>query len=84
MRMPRVQVYLPDELYEQLKRRGLPASELLQLAVRAEVERQDALSETERYLAELEAEVGEPSARLRSQADAIARRVRRRALDKAS
>ena len=81
MRMPRVQVYLPDDLYDELKRRGLPASELLQVAVRAEVERQDALSETERYLGELEAEVGEPSERLRTQAEAIARRIRSRTLD---
>ena len=40
MRMPRLQVYLPDDLYDQLKARGLPASELLQTAVRAELERQ--------------------------------------------
>ena len=37
--MPRVQVYLPDDLYDELKRRNLPASELLQVAVRTEVER---------------------------------------------
>ena len=45
-RMPRLQVYLPDEL----TKRGLPASELLQIALRAELERQDALDETSRYL----------------------------------
>lgn len=84
MRMPRVQVYLPEDLYDELKSRGLPASELLQVALRAEVERQDALDATAQYLSELEAEVGEPGARLRNQADAIARRVRSRALDEAS
>ena len=78
MRMPRVQVYLPEDLYDELKQRGLPASELLQVAVRAEVERQDALAETEQYLEELEAEVGTPSARTNSQAEAIARRIRSR------
>ena len=83
-RMPRVQVYLPDDLHEQLKQRGLPASELLQIALRAELERQDALDETERYLDELIAEVGEPSPRQRSQADAIARRVRDRSVERAS
>lgn len=82
--MPRVQVYLPDELYDELKSRGLPASELLQIAVRAEVERRDALTETEEYLAELEAEVGEPSRRMHTQAEAIAQRIRNRALDQAS
>jgi len=33
MRMPRMQLYLPDDLYELVKERGLPASELLQKAV---------------------------------------------------
>lgn len=84
MRMPRVQVYLPDELYNQLKQRGLPASELLQVAVRAEVERQDALTETTRYLNELESEIGAPSARAISQAHAIARRIRSRSVSQPS
>lgn len=84
MRMPRVQVYLPEDLYNELKQRGLPASELLQVAVRAEVDRQDALTETERYLDELEAEIGEPSARTIAQAEAIARRIRSRSVDQAS
>lgn len=84
MRMPRVQVYLPDDLYEELKARGLPASELLQVAVRAEVERQNALDETQRYLEELESEVGAPSRRAVTQAEAIARRIRSRATQQAS
>lgn len=83
MRMPRVQVYLPDDLYNELKSRGLPASELLQIALRAEVERQEAVGETERYLDELEAEVGTPSERSRRQAESIARRIRGRRLDQA-
>ena len=83
-RMPRVQVYLPDDLHDELKKRGLPASELLQIALRAELERQDALDETARYLEELVAEVGEPSTRQQSRADAIARRVRDRSLDRVS
>ena len=83
-RMPRVQVYLPDDLHDELKKRGLPASELLQIALRAELERQDALDETARYLEELAAEVGEPSTRQQSRADAIARRVRDRSLDRVS
>jgi len=82
--MPRVQVYLPEDLHSELKRRGLPASELLQIALRAELERQDALSETDRYLDELMAEIGEPSEQDQSQADAVARRVRERALNRAS
>ena len=82
--MPRVQVYLPKDLHDELKRRGLPASELLQIALRAELERQDALTETDHYLEELVAEVGEPSEEHQSQADAIARRIRERALNRAS
>ena len=83
-RMPRLQVYLPDELHEELKRRGLPASELLQIALRAELERQDAIDETALYLEELAAEVGEPSQRVQSSADAIARRIRERSLQQVS
>ncbi len=70
-----MQVYLPDDLYEQVKARQLPASELLQEAVRAEVRRQDLLGETDAYLAGLLAEVGEPSPHERARAEAIARRI---------
>ncbi|MGB3412871.1 MAG: CopG family transcriptional regulator [Microthrixaceae bacterium] len=81
--MPRVQVYLPDDLHDQLKRRGLPASELLQVALRAELERQDALDATAEYLEGLAVEVGEPSARQQTTADVIARRIRARSLGQA-
>jgi post-segregation antitoxin (ccd killing protein) len=81
--MPRVQVYLPDDLYDELKRRDLPASELLQVAVRAEVERRQTLDATDEYLAELAAEVGEPNRRQQVQAEAIVRRIRDRQLDQA-
>lgn len=74
-RMPRVQVYLPNDLYAALKERRLPASELLQEAVRAELRRLDLLAETVRYLAELEAEVGEPTAADRARAESIATRL---------
>src|SRR5207249_5802285 len=46
-RMPRMQVYLPDGMYQQVKARGLPVSELLQKAVQAELRRLDLLAETE-------------------------------------
>ena len=81
--MPRLQVYLPDDLHDELKRRGLPASELLRIALRAEIERQDALDETDRYLEELAAEVGEPSPEQRARADAIVRSIREGRLDRA-
>jgi post-segregation antitoxin (ccd killing protein) len=81
--MPRVQVYLPDDLHAQLKQRGLPASELLQVALRAELERRDALDATAQYLEELAAEVDEPSRHQQTRADSIARRIRERSLGQA-
>jgi post-segregation antitoxin (ccd killing protein) len=77
--MPRMQVYLPEELYQAVKQRGLPASELLQEAVEAELRRQRLNEQADAYLAELLAEVGEPSPRERARANAIARRIRDRA-----
>jgi post-segregation antitoxin (ccd killing protein) len=82
-RMPRMQVYLPDELYKAVKERGLPASELLQEAVEAEVRRQRLNEQAESYVAELVAEVGEPSPRERARAATIARRIRDRAAARA-
>jgi post-segregation antitoxin (ccd killing protein) len=70
-----MQVYLPEELYQQVKDRRLPVSELLQEAVRAELRRQELLEEGDAYLAELVAEVGEPSPRQVARAEAIARRI---------
>jgi len=74
--MPRVHVYLPDDLYQAVKERQLSASKLLQEAVRAEMHRQALLEETDRYLAELFGEVGEPSAEAWAQAEALSRRIR--------
>ena len=73
-----MQVYLPDDLYKLVKAHGLPASELLQKAVRAELRRLELLAETDRYLADLVAEVGPPAAAQRTRAAAVARRLRRR------
>src|SRR4051812_6144466 len=77
-RMARMQVYLPDGLYEQVKARGLPVSELLQKAIRAELRLLDLLAETGRYVAELVAEVGPPTAAQRTSAATVARRLSRR------
>jgi post-segregation antitoxin (ccd killing protein) len=82
--MPRLQVYLPDDLYEQLKARRLPASELLQAAVRAELRRQSLLDATDLYLEELIEEVGEPPPNELARAEAIARQLQRgRAVEQA-
>ena len=74
--MPRLQVDLPDELYRAVKERRLPASELRQGAVRVELRRQQLLEETDRYLAELVDEVGEPSPASAARAERLAQRVR--------
>ena len=78
-----MQVYLPDELYAQVKARRLPASELLQEAVRAELRRQELLANTADYLEELVAEVGAPSKQTRARAETIARRVAARGTQRA-
>ena len=81
--MPRMQVYLPEAMYKQVKARSLPVSEILQKALEAEIRRQDLLAETDRYLAELIAEVGEPTPAQRARAQAAIRRGTRRPVRKA-
>jgi hypothetical protein len=73
-----MQVYLPDDLYDAVKKRRLPASELLQKAVRAEIRRQDLLAETDRYIGGLLSQVGQPSEADRARARAVAGRIARR------
>ena len=68
-------MYLPDELYALVKKRRLPASELLQDAVRAEVRRRQLLAEGDKYVAELIAEVGRPTPRQRSAASAVVKKL---------
>jgi len=75
-----MQVYLPDELYRQVKELGLPASELLQTAVTAEVRRRELETRFDHYLDELIVEVGEPSEAALARAEAIVRQIQSRAL----
>lgn len=44
-----------------MRKRELPASELLQTAVRAKLRRLELLAESDRYVAELAAQVGTPN-----------------------
>ena len=78
-RMPRMQVYLPADLYKVLKSRRMPASELLQDAVRSELRRLELLAETDRYVERLVARVGAPTARDKRRAAEILDRVGSRA-----
>ena len=73
-----MQVYLPDDLHAEVKARRLPASELLQEAVRAEIRRRDLLAATDRYLADNESAAATAPEADRERADIVARRVGRR------
>lgn len=70
-----MQVYLPDDLYREVKELGLSASELLQNAVRVEARRRRLLEATDEYLAELTAEIGEPSPEAMARAEALVNRL---------
>ena len=72
-------MYLPEDLHVELKAEGLPASELLQEAVRVELKRRRLVREGEEYLDELLAEVGTPDAAETAWAQDLARRLARRA-----
>lgn len=68
-------VYLPDDLYKQVKTHRLPISALLQKALRAELHQRELAAETDRYVAELVSEVRLPTAVERTRAGAVARRL---------
>ena len=73
--MPRMQIYLPDELYDAVKEGGLPASELLQQAVRTELHRRELVARSEQYTAEMAKRIGRPTSRQRMKAVAVAQRI---------
>jgi hypothetical protein len=73
--MPRVQVYLPDDLYALLKEGGMSASQLLQDAVREEARRQELCAALDAYLAEMDALYDPPSEEERAEAEAWAAEV---------
>ena len=75
--MPRMQVYLPDELYAAVKEHDMPASKLLQDAVRTDLRRRELIEGARSYLAELIDEVGEPSAEDLAAAETLSRVIRR-------
>jgi hypothetical protein len=74
--MPRMQVYLPDDLHRRVKEQQLPVSEILQDAVRRELSRREKLAALDSYLEELVAEVGEPSEEDRVQVEQLMQRIR--------
>jgi post-segregation antitoxin (ccd killing protein) len=81
--MPRMQVYLPDDLFALVKDEGLPASELLQAAIRAEVKRRALAKAADKYTAELVRKVGAPTDKEKADARAFAERLVRKSSRKA-
>jgi hypothetical protein len=81
--MPRIQLYLPDDLYQEVKSRGLPASEILQIAVRAVVEREKSREGLEQFIRELEEEIGTPTEEQNARAAAIVRNIQMHQLQQA-
>ena len=72
-----MQVYLPEELYAAVKEHDMPASKLLQDAVRTDLRRRELIEGARSYLAELIDEVGEPSAEDLAAAEDLSRVIRR-------
>jgi post-segregation antitoxin (ccd killing protein) len=58
MRMVRVNITVPDELVAEAKARGWNISQMTMQALRDELERQRKIEELDRYLAQLDDELG--------------------------
>jgi len=72
MRMARVNITMPDDLYDQAKLAGLNISQLAQKAVATELARLTKIAELDAYLAELDTEFGPVSDSERADAEAWA------------
>jgi post-segregation antitoxin (ccd killing protein) len=72
VRMARVNITIPDALYNEAKSAGLNISRVAQDAIRAELARLGKVAELDAYLAELEAELGPHSEKERAEAKAWA------------
>ena len=58
VRMARVNITMPDDLYQRARQAGLNVSQLAQRAVAEELDRLARIAELDVYLAQLEAELG--------------------------
>lgn len=72
MRMARVNITMPDELYARAKDAGLNVSQLAQRAVADELDRLNKIAALDAYLVELEHELGPTSEAERAEAKAWA------------
>jgi hypothetical protein len=68
-------VYLPEDLYQRVKRDGIAVSEVLQEALRARDAVNARLRALDDYLDSMTGEVGEPGPAQTRAADALTRRV---------
>ena len=75
MRMARVNITMPDELYVKARGAGLNISRVAQDAIRAELDRLEKVTELDAYLAELETKLGPPSDGERAEAWAWADKI---------
>jgi post-segregation antitoxin (ccd killing protein) len=71
-----MQIYLPDDLYAEVKTRKLPASELLQKAIRAEIRREDQILAMAEFVEDAMREFGEPSAEELAEAEEFVARIK--------
>jgi post-segregation antitoxin (ccd killing protein) len=72
MRMARVNITVPDDLYAEARRAGLNVSQLAQRALAGELNRLARIAELDAYLAELEDQLGPTSDAERAEARAWA------------
>lgn len=75
MRMSRVNITMPDDLYQEAKNAGLNISHVAQHAIAAELNRIAKIAALDVYLAELEAAMGPITATEQASAAAWADRV---------
>lgn len=68
VRMARVNITMPDDLYGEARQAGLNVSQLAQRAVAEELRRLARIAELDAYLAELEEHLGPTSDRERAEA----------------
>lgn len=73
--MGRLQVYLPDELQREMRSRGLSASRLLQDALQREIRHAELEKAVDRYLRQLDKQLGPVTDAEKADAEAWADRV---------
>lgn len=71
-----MQIYLPDDLYAEVKARNLRASELLQQAIRAEIRREEQIQAMAEFVQEAIREYGEPTAEEIAEAEEFVARIK--------